>query len=227
MPVSIRVWRMARFRQGRYFVRPPTPRWRWRSRESAGVHEDVGCVEDLAALGRRDRAVHLEPAAHRPEPKTLGGAAERERSELVNPLPEGPQMGQDPVDGAVAPAPLTTAVHDMAEDLSEEAFDVGRLPRDYAPLNVEGVGGTLYVAFAKTQPGSNGEVAGPGSGFVDVFSPGGRQLRRLQHGDWLNAPWGMALAPSDLGKFGPDDESHGLFGALAAVPAEQQLGNGL
>jgi hypothetical protein len=24
---------------------------------------------------------------------------------------------------------------------------------------------------------------------------------RLEHGDWLNAPWGLTLAPTDFGKF--------------------------
>jgi uncharacterized protein (TIGR03118 family) len=50
------------------------------------------------------------------------------------------------------------------------------------------------------KPLSNYQAA-PGQGFVDVFSPRGRLLRRLQHGDWLNAPWGLTLAPSDFGAF--------------------------
>ena len=45
------------------------------------------------------------------------------------------------------------------------------------------------------------DVAGPGLGFVDVFSPGGRRLQRLEHGSWLSAPWGVALAPGDFGAF--------------------------
>jgi uncharacterized protein (TIGR03118 family) len=36
---------------------------------------------------------------------------------------------------------------------------------------------------------------------VDVFSPSGRLLKRLEHGDWLSAPWGVTLAPSDFGTF--------------------------
>ena len=43
-------------------------------------------------------------------------------------------------------------------------------------------------------------------GYVDVFSPSGRLLRRLQHGPWLNGPWGLALAPGDFGAF-----SHNLL----------------
>jgi uncharacterized protein (TIGR03118 family) len=29
-------------------------------------------------------------------------------------------------------------------------------------------------------------------------------LKRLEHGDWLNAPWGVALAPLDFGRFSHD-----------------------
>jgi uncharacterized protein (TIGR03118 family) len=83
----------------------------------------------------------------------------------------------------------------------EKAFDDDRLPRGYGPFNVQNIGGDLYVAFAKTNPPSPDQVPGPGNGFVDVFSPSGRLLRRLQHGPWLNAPWGLALAPGDFGAF--------------------------
>ena len=34
---------------------------------------------------------------------------------------------------------------------------------------------------------------GAGLGFVDVFSPGGRLLLHLEHGDWFNAPFGEAI----------------------------------
>jgi len=29
---------------------------------------------------------------------------------------------------------------------------------------------------------------------VDIFSSTGQLLQRLEHGDWLNAPWGVAVA---------------------------------
>ena len=47
---------------------------------------------------------------------------------------------------------------------------------------------------------------GAGLGYVDVFSPSGKLLRRFEHGPWLNAPWGLALAPGDFGAF-----SHNLL----------------
>ena len=73
------------------------------------------------------------------------------------------------------------------------------LAKGFAPFNVRNIGGNLYVAFAKRVEGSNDEAHGAGLGFVDVFSPHGFFLGRLEHGDWFNAPWGLALAPSDFG----------------------------
>jgi uncharacterized protein (TIGR03118 family) len=39
---------------------------------------------------------------------------------------------------------------------------------------------------------------------VDIYSAEGRMLARLEHGDWLNAPWGVALAPLDFGAYSHD-----------------------
>jgi uncharacterized protein (TIGR03118 family) len=82
-----------------------------------------------------------------------------------------------------------------------DRFRDERIPRGFAPFNVQNIGGDLYVTFAKQDPVIN-VAAGPGLGYVDVFSPSGRLLRRLQHGPWLNAPWGVAQAPGDFGAFG-------------------------
>ncbi len=179
--------------------------------------------------------------------------------------------------------------NDRGEDDDQQAFVDHRLPRGFSPFGIQDIGGELYVTYAKRDPATNDDVKGPGLGYVDVFSPRGRLLRRLEHGDWLNAPWGLVLAPSDFGAFshdllvgqfgsgeiaaydvttgaflgkmrdtmdhvltidglwaiafgngaaagplntlfftaGPDDESHGLFGSLTALPAEQLLGNGM
>src|SRR6185295_1261130 len=85
--------------------------------------------------------------------------------------------------------------------LDDDAFEDEHLPRSFAPFNIQNIGDSLYVAFAKLDPATNDEVAGAGLGFVDVFSPGGRLQRRLEHGDWLNAPWGLVLASGDFGTF--------------------------
>jgi uncharacterized protein (TIGR03118 family) len=86
-------------------------------------------------------------------------------------------------------------------EVDEDAFDDDHLPPGFAPFNIQNIGGDLYVAYAKQDQAKTFVTAGTGLGFVDVFSPRGRLLMRLEHGDWLNAPWGLTLAPSDFGTF--------------------------
>jgi uncharacterized protein (TIGR03118 family) len=88
--------------------------------------------------------------------------------------------------------------------LHDDAFEDEFLPEGFAPFNVQNIGGNLYVAFARQDSEKHDEVDGPGLGFVDVFSPEGRLLRRLQHSRSLNAPWGIAQAPSDFGIYSHD-----------------------
>jgi len=86
-------------------------------------------------------------------------------------------------------------------EVDEDAFDDDYLPPGFAPFNVQNIGGNLYVAYAKQNQTKTFVTFGAGLGFVDVFSPRGRLLMRLEHGDWFNAPWGLTLAPSDFGTF--------------------------
>jgi uncharacterized protein (TIGR03118 family) len=159
-------------------------------------------------------------------------------------------------------------------------FTDTNLPPGYAPFGIRNINGMLYVTFALQDDQKHDDVAGPGHGFLDVFDLEGNFVKRLvSHGE-LNSPWGLALAPSDFGKFsgdllvgnfgnghinavriqdgaarghmlrpdggtlvidglwglafgndhaagphntllftaGPDDESHGLFGKIEALP---------
>lgn len=75
------------------------------------------------------------------------------------------------------------------------------LPPNYAPFGIQNVGGNIVVTFAHRDPGSKDQDHGPGLGYVDVFDLAGRLVLRLQHGPFLNAPWGIALAPGDFGPF--------------------------
>ena len=79
-----------------------------------------------------------------------------------------------------------------------------RLPHGYVPFNVQAIGNDIVVTYALHEEGSQFETDGPGLGFVDVYSSTGQLLQRLEHGDWLNAPWGVALAPLDFGHFSHD-----------------------
>jgi len=87
---------------------------------------------------------------------------------------------------------------------SKNSFMDENLPRGYVPFNVQAIGNDIVVTYALHEEGARFETDGPGLGFVDIFSSTGRLLRRLQHGDWLNAPWGVALAPLDFGRFSHD-----------------------
>ena len=76
-----------------------------------------------------------------------------------------------------------------------------RFSRAWAPFGIQNVGGSIVVTFANRTPGSKDEAHGPGLGYVDVFNRAGQLLSRLEHGAYFNAPWGIAMAPSDFGPF--------------------------
>ncbi len=80
-----------------------------------------------------------------------------------------------------------------------DAFKDPHLPAGYAPFGVHVLNGNVYVTYA---PSRN---YAPGKGFVDEFSETGSLLGRvIPVDDWLNAPWGMAIAPATFGEFGGD-----------------------
>jgi uncharacterized protein (TIGR03118 family) len=85
-----------------------------------------------------------------------------------------------------------------------EPFVDERLPRNFVPFNVQSIGNDIVVTYALHLQGSPFETDGPGLGYVDIYSSTGQLLRRLEHGSWLNAPWGVAQAPLDFGRFSHD-----------------------
>jgi uncharacterized protein (TIGR03118 family) len=91
--------------------------------------------------------------------------------------------------------------HPFKDEQGEDAFDDEDIPKGFAPFNVQNIGNNLYVAYAQQNQAKNFVNFGAGLGFVDVFSPRGRLLMRLEHGDWFNAPFGLVLAPTDFGSF--------------------------
>jgi uncharacterized protein (TIGR03118 family) len=77
-----------------------------------------------------------------------------------------------------------------------------KVPAGYAPFNIQNLGGKLYVTYAKPDESGEDDVPGHGRGFVAVFDTNGNLVKHLVSHGQLNAPWGLALAPSDFGKFG-------------------------
>jgi len=80
------------------------------------------------------------------------------------------------------------------------AFKDAQIPSGFAPFNVQNIGGKIFVAYAKQDVDKVDEVHGPGLGFVDEYNPNGDLVLHLRSGRWLNAPWGLALAPGGFGK---------------------------
>jgi uncharacterized protein (TIGR03118 family) len=78
------------------------------------------------------------------------------------------------------------------------------LPAGYGPFGIAEIKGSLYVSFAQQDATLHDDVAGPGHGFVDVFTNTGAFVRRLVTRGSLNSPWGLALAPASFGRFGGD-----------------------
>jgi len=98
--------------------------------------------------------------------------------------------------------------------LGEDAFDPdgdeghghdehggNRIPRGFAPFNIQNIGGVLFVTYAKQNGARHDDVAGDGNGFVEIFSTSGKHIGHLQHGSWLNSPWGVVWTTRDFGEF--------------------------
>lgn len=97
------------------------------------------------------------------------------------------------------------------KELEKASFKDPNLPAEYSPFNIQNVGGKLYVMYAKI--GSDGdEVKGRGLGIVDIYWPNGRLDRRFVTGGALNAPWGVAAAPTAFWGVGSDVSSAILIG---------------
>jgi uncharacterized protein (TIGR03118 family) len=83
--------------------------------------------------------------------------------------------------------------------LATSGFADPTIPADYAPFNIQELGGKLYVTFAQQDADKHDDQQGPGKGFVSVFETSGKLIGRVASRGTLNAPWGLALAPSSFG----------------------------
>jgi uncharacterized protein (TIGR03118 family) len=100
-----------------------------------------------------------------------------------------------------------------------QSFEDPQLPPDYVPFNVATVGNDIVVTYVLAPPGQR-PSAGPGLGYVDIFNSSGQLVQRLEHGSWLNVPWGVALAPLDFGRF----SHHLLVGQFANAGTTESAG---
>jgi uncharacterized protein (TIGR03118 family) len=81
------------------------------------------------------------------------------------------------------------------------SFTDSHAPFRFAPFGIQNINGNLFVTYAKQDEDAEDDVAGRGLGLVDIFDPDGHLIRRFAARGRLNAPWGVALAPANFGRF--------------------------
>lgn len=62
--------------------------------------------------------------------------------------------------------------------------------------SIQALGNLIYVSYALQNAAAHDEVDGAGLGLIDVYDSAGNFIKELVVGGALNAPWGMAMAPS-------------------------------
>ena len=90
-------------------------------------------------------------------------------------------------------------------------FTDPNVPAGYAPYSIKVLGTQVFVSYTlRTTPpftpgtGTYQEILGTNTGFVSVFDLNGNFVARAVTGGNLNAPWGIAIAPTGFGIFGGD-----------------------
>ena len=122
----------------------------------------------------------------------------------------------------LVPSTAATSAMLLAANFSEGTVDVydGNMnlvgqysdpnaPAGYAPYNVQMAAGKIFVTFAKQDATKHNVVTGPGYGLIDIFVLSTHTFQRFASGSnaggklsIINAPWGVALAPSNFGSHG-------------------------
>jgi len=78
------------------------------------------------------------------------------------------------------------------------------MPAGFVPFGIAVVNNQLYVTFAMQDQAMHDEVTGAGLGYVDAFDLNGNFLSRFASAGVLNAPWGIAVAPTGFGSLAGD-----------------------
>jgi uncharacterized protein (TIGR03118 family) len=168
------------------------------------------------------------------EGKVLGwNQAQGTESVVVADLNDGAiYKGLAIADTANGPRLYATDFHNAKVDVFDGSFTYlphagfvdPNIPAGYGPFGIQTIGDRVFVTYAKQDADAEDDVHGQGLGFVDAYDLAGNLLGRVaQHGQ-LNAPWGLALAPSTFGRFA-GDLLVGNFGD-GQINAYAELGNG-
>ncbi len=84
------------------------------------------------------------------------------------------------------------------------SFTDTTLPAGYVPYSIHTIGSQVFVAYA-LRSSTGGPTIAPGDGLVDIFDTSGNFVTHaIPVGGNLNAPWGVAIAPSTFGPFSGD-----------------------
>jgi uncharacterized protein (TIGR03118 family) len=76
------------------------------------------------------------------------------------------------------------------------------VPAGFAPFGIHLIGANqVVVTFAEQDTAKHDPVHMAGAGYVSLFDNQGNFLNRIASQGTLNAPWGVAVAPSTFGKF--------------------------
>jgi uncharacterized protein (TIGR03118 family) len=103
------------------------------------------------------------------------------------------------------------------------SFKDPKIQAGYAPFGIQNINGNLFVTYALQNKAKHDDFPCAGCGYVDVFDTDGRLLQHFASGGFLNAPWGLALAPAGFGAFS-NDILVGNFGS-GAINAYDLNGN--
>lgn len=103
-------------------------------------------------------------------------------------------------------------VFDKTFAIVSMSFTDPNLPAGYAPFNIQAIGTQLYVLYAKVDPTTHEEQKGAGFGYVSIFNMDGTFVKRFVSEGALNAPWGIAQAPTTFMDSGTASILIGNFG---------------
>lgn len=78
-------------------------------------------------------------------------------------------------------------------------FQDPNMPAGFVPFGISAVQGQLFVTYAMQDAAKHDEVTGAGLGYVDIYDFSGNFVSRFASAGALNAPWGIAVAPSGFG----------------------------
>jgi uncharacterized protein (TIGR03118 family) len=126
-----------------------------------------------------------------------------------------------------------TDLHNARVDVFDSSFNLvtvpgafvdKKIPRRFAPFGIQTINGAIFVTYAKQDEAKVNDVPGSRRGFVNMFDTSGNLMARVATKGPLNAPWGLALAPSGFGTFS-DDLLVGNFGN-GMIHAYHQQSNG-